>query len=270
MVEDAPDTLPAATAPEPTAAADASSEAPPSAAPAASGPSASGPTAAGAASTGAAAAALDAGTPVEPAAMEAPPRSERPLFRAAAQGAATTSTPAAEAVPDEKPLAAAAVSEDVGANGSGAQPPRRDGESDLRGRWTIKSVKITPELLTAVRKAADRAGMKQGDWIADRLFRVAVDELKRETLPGPTLEDAAKALAEIRARLDEPRPDPRIGEIAETLKSLGEKIERPTRSDARMGAMMDYMVEMRNEVQRTREQLAERRAGFFARLFGRD
>ena len=255
MAEDAPDTLPAATTAEPTPPPNAPPKTPPSA----DLSSSPGPAAAGASPIAPSSDGLDSGGS---APMQAPPRPERPLFRAAAQPAGSTVP-----VPEEKPLAGAAVSEDVG---SSAPPPPRDAENDLRGRWTIRSAKITPELLTAVRKAADRAGMKQGDWIADRLFRLAVDELKRETLPGPTLEDAAKALAEIRARLDEPRPDPRIGEIAETLKSLGEKIERPTRSDARMGAMMDYMVEMRNEVQRTREQLAERRAGFFARLFSRD
>ena len=155
-----------------------------------------------------------------------------------------------------------------GTAGHPSSPPPASSE-DARGRWTIRSTKITPELLTAVRKAAERAGMKQGDWIADRLFQAAIEDLKRETLPGPTHDETAKALAEIRARLEEQKPDPRLDEIADGLRNLNEKIDRPTRSDSRIGAMMEYMVELRSEIQQARQEAGEQRGGLLSRLFGK-
>lgn len=148
----------------------------------------------------------------------------------------------------------------------------RQRKRDLRRQWTITSSRITPEFRTAVRKAAERAGLSQAEWMVDRLHRAAIDELKRETLPGPTLDDTAKMLEEIRARLDEPRLDPRLDEIAEGLKALDGKLEGRARADGRIAAMMDYLVEVRNEVQQARQELAavSRRRGVLSRLFGRD
>lgn len=148
--------------------------------------------------------------------------------------------------------------------------PQERRKRDVRRQWTITSSRITPEFRTAIRKAADRAGMTQAEWMVDRLQRAAIDELKRETLPGPTAEDTAKMLAEIRARLDEQKPDPRLDEIAEGLRALGERLEGRGRSDGRMNALMDYLVEVRNEVQQARREVAEsaRRRGVLSRLFG--
>ena len=208
-----------------------------------------------------------------PAGESVPPGAAANGDVAAPAGDAPTTGPndAAEKAPDAAgPSPATSGPNDAAEKkDSAAAPPRTTADNDPRGRWTIRSHNITPELLTAVRKAAERAGMKQGDWIADRLFRVAVDELKRETLPGPTLEETAKILADIRSRLDEQRPDPRLNDIADRLEAIDQKIDRPGRAEARLGAMMDDMAELRTEVQRTRQRVEQQPRGFLSRLFGR-
>jgi hypothetical protein len=113
-----------------------------------------------------------------------------------------------------------------------AKPRKRE----ARRQWTITSARITPEFRTAVRKAAERAGLSQADWMVDRLQRAAIEELRA---------------------LD--------GKLEGRFDGRG-------RADGRIAAMMDYLVEVRSEVQQARQELAAaaRRRGVLARLFGRD
>jgi hypothetical protein len=91
--------------------------------------------------------------------------------------------------------------------------------------WTIKSRRLTPELRKAIRTASRRAGLRKGDWVADRLRTVVQNELHEgDTSLPATMDDIRREIEHIaansRAQLQ------RIEELARSVSALADVVAR--------------------------------------------